>query len=130
MDVIKKNPKIFGAITVVVVIVVVIFIVMMSCKKDGYAEMADMAEVAEVAPIGTTQLDGDLPGHIASVNDPNFMTTPSIVLSTTSRGGENTSYKNVTTDIRGSIPRVYGGAGSTFNQNIQLEDTNIDPDNY
>lgn len=98
-------------------------------RREGIDSEGE-AEVAEIAPVGTSQLDGDIPGHLASVNDPSFMTTPSIVLSTTSRGGENLSYKNITTDIRGSIPRVYGGSGSTFNQNIQLEDTNINPDTY
>ena len=90
----------------------------------------EIDQVAEISPVGTTQLDGDIPGSIASINDPTFLTTPSIVLSTTSRIGANLKYKNLTTDIRGSIPRVYGGSGSTFNQNIQLEDSNISPDTY
>ena len=99
-------------------------------KKKRRETFSEGAEIAEIAPIGTQGLDGDIPGHLSSVNDPTFLTTPSIVLSTTSRIGENLSYKNVTTDIRGSVPRVMGGSGSTFNQNLQSPDTTIDPDSY
>lgn len=139
MDFIKKNPR---AVIVVVLLIITAIVLLITRPWEekatfshaGYGrkrrETFDENEVAEVAPVGTTQLDGDIPGHLASVNDPSFMSTPSIVLSTTSRGGENLSYKNITTDIRGSVPRVYGGSGSTFNQNIQLADTNIDPDTY
>ena len=141
MDYIKKNPKttVLATIVIIAFIVYIVTVWIKPWEKANYTypgtyrrsrEPFDESEVAEIAPLGTTQLDGDIPGHLASVNDPSFMTTPSIILSTTSRGGENLSYKNITTDLRGSIPRVYGGSGSPFNQNIQLEDTNIDPDTY
>ena len=138
MDFLKDNKKAVGIVTVVVIIFVVIF-VWKPWNKDTsnymprkmmYQGSSNAEQVAEIAPVGASQLDGDIPGHLASINDPTFMTTPSIVLSTTSRIGENLKYKGLTTDIRGSIPRVYGGSGSPFNQNIQLEDTNIDPDTY
>ena len=142
------TPKINAIIIAAIVIVVIVLIVWKpwvkkeddaesyryrySRYKNGAAarESYNGNDVAEISPIGTSQLDGDIPAHLASVNDPTFMTTPSIVLSTTSRIGENLSYKNVTTDLRGSVPRILGGSGSVFNQNIQLEDTNIDPDTY
>lgn len=139
------TPKINAIIIAAIVIVVIVLIVWKPWvkkeddaesyrysryKNGGVRESYHENGVAEISPIGTSQLDGDIPAHLASVNDPTFMTTPSIVLSTTSRIGENLSYKNVTTDLRGSVPRILGGSGSVFNQNIQLEDTNIDPDTY
>jgi hypothetical protein len=140
----NKN-KLIGAAAVVIVVVVVLFIWKpwgesfspkqlwhTSRRREGVDSPGDpaLAEVAEIAPVGTTQLDGDIPSHLATVNDPNFMTTPSVVLSTTSRIGENLKYRNITTDLRGSVPRVYGGSGSPFNQNLQDASSNINPDTY
>jgi hypothetical protein len=142
LDFKKHGCKIVVGILVIVVALILVFLVWKPFEetasygptkyyqKKRRETFSEGAEIAEIAPIGTQGLDGDIPGHISSVNDPTFLTTPSIVLSTTSRIGENLSYKNVTTDIRGSVPRVMGGSGSTFNQNLQSPDTTIDPDSY
>ena len=59
-----------------------------------------------------------------------YDSTPGVLLSTTSRIGENLTYRNVSTDLRGSVPRIMAGSGSIFNQNLQSADTTIDPDRY